>query len=216
MGYEYAVFISYKRQQRDGDRVSDSDVEMWVQRHFERMLQSKLSSALGYPAVVFRDAQDLKVGSAWKDEVVNALKSSVCLVPIWDPLYFRSAWCVSEWATFRTRNGPVVPIAWGGTRHFPPAAKATQWLDLGNFAISNEGFRMAPTYVEFELMVKQFADEVAAAMEQAPAFDPEWPAIVPDSEPLAPPRRSLFALPKLDEMLVTTQPKIGRSDVSPR
>jgi hypothetical protein len=216
-GYRYHVFLSYKRARRDNGRVRDDDVETWVRSFFERELQNKLTNALGDSAQIFCDQFEIRAGEEWEKTIVGALRSSLCLVPVWSPLYFRSRWCVSEWGSFRHgAKRPVVPVRWQSGITLPPAAKAVQGTDFGKFTYTADSFRKSDKYLEFQDLVKAFAADVAKAINQAPEFNPKLPIVIPDVSPGLESSNvcRLDDLPDRDQMLVTKTSRVRRSDIA--
>lgn len=84
-GYKYHVFLSYKRARRKNGRIRDGDVEAWVTKFFEPELQAKLTHTLGESAEIFCDQFEIRAGDEWESTIVEALRSSFCLVSVWSP-----------------------------------------------------------------------------------------------------------------------------------
>ena len=70
---------------------------------------------------VFRDSNSLVTGSAWWDDIRNAIKSSGYFVPLYSPDYVHSDTCMSELSIALASNKPVLfPICLCGVGELPP------------------------------------------------------------------------------------------------
>lgn len=212
--YRYHVFLSYKRARRENGRARDDDVEIWVKAYFEPELQRKLTNALDESAQIFYDSFEIRTGDEWQRTICTALRSSCCVVPVWSPLYFRSPWCVSEWCTFRRRGqGLVLPVTWQTQPRLPPAARAVQYRDFSQYTYTAPSFPQSPKYLDFEDVVKEFAGDVARAIQRAPPFDPAWQIVLPEARPdlqVLP----LDDVPDRDEMLVKQELRVSRGHIA--
>lgn len=215
-GYEFHVFLSYRRGWKDEDgRSRDDDVEIWVRDFLERELQRKLTHELEVPpARLFLDRFEIRAGDEWERTLANALRTSQCIVPVWSPMYFRSRWCVSEWASFLSRpTGLVVPVLFQGQRALPEAAKRIQFENFTEFNYTSPSFRLSPKYLDFEDMVGRLARRVARAVKQAPDFDPNWSIVLPEPNDALGELTTtcLSDLPNINEIFVEGPPQIGRA-----
>jgi TIR domain len=177
MAYKYDVFLSYTRAYPFGD---------WIHEHFFPLFAPYLSNALNRPATVFVDSPGISTGDTWPERLKNALACSKCLIEAWSPSYFYSGWCMYECAImfhreqqlgYRTINNPsglVLPINVFDGEHFPPFAKQIQYLDCRRFVRPGSGFTKTERYVEFQDIMITWIDEVARAVNNAPAWMPEW------------------------------------------
>lgn len=171
--YKYDVFFSYKR-----DRMSDP----WMFEVADK-LKHWVGSTIGR-AEIFVDMSSIPVGSRWPDDIQNALQESKCLVTVWSPDYFRSAWCLSEWRSFVERENRlgkvplIAPIKYSDGECFPDEAKDVQWADFSDFAFTVPGFWHSQRAVEFEAQLKGFAERVATLIRSAPPFQSDWPLVL--------------------------------------
>lgn len=174
--YLYDVFLSYKRH----------ELTLGWTRIVLPRLQFWLSQELGgREARIFVDETCIEVGEQWPIALQHALRHSRCMVGVWLPSYFQSAWCVSEWRSFRTREemlGPgasplIAPMRFHDGEHFPQEARETQWLDVAPYACTLPGFWNTTKAMEFEDNLKVFAGRVATMVNTAPAFRPDWPLV---------------------------------------
>ena len=95
MNYKYDVFLSYNRKFPHGQ---------WVDEIFYPLFVPYLGDALNKDVSVFKDTEDIEVGSSWPQRLRNALACSKCMVSILSPSYFRSEWCLQEFAVMHHRQ----------------------------------------------------------------------------------------------------------------
>src|SRR2546428_13893132 len=136
MDYEWDVFLSYLHERPSGP---------WVNDHFLPYFTFQLGNALNQKARIFYDRIGIHSGQKWPACLKQALARSKCLVGIWSPLYFHSAWCLSECAVMLHRekqlgygtkekpDGLVVGIKVNDGTHFPSYAADTQYADFEPF-----------------------------------------------------------------------------------
>lgn len=177
MSYEYDLFVSYKR---------EFPFDQWVREHFLPFLKPLVENALNRPLSIFVDKSGVQTGDAWPKRLQRALACSRCLVPVWTPIYFHSSWCRRECAVMMKRErqlglrslenpgGLVLPVRVFDGDYFPEAARQVQSLDCIPYFIVGDGFRRSELYVQFQQTLARWATEVAAAIEQAPAWSKEW------------------------------------------
>ena len=183
MDYEYDVFVSYKR---------DFPFGSWVHEHFLPFFSPFLASALNRASVdIFVDTSAISTGDSWPRRLQRALGTSRCLVALWSPLYFNSAWCRRECAAmlrrerllgFRTVENPaglMLPICLFDGEHFPETTRSIQYGDCRKYFAVGEGFRKTELYVEFQKWMMAWVDDVARAVQTAPPWDarmldPTW------------------------------------------
>ena len=178
--YQYHVFISYAR---------GADVETWVRRFFEPQLRKKLNEKLGFEPSLFYDKAEIRTGAIWERKLVQAMRRSMCLVPVWSSTYFQSKWCVSEWASFRERSKHralggdtiVVPVRFSHDQSvFPPAATAVQTTNLSKYGLTAAAFEKKEDFVEFEQKVIGFVQrELEPALKRALSLPNNWAVVVP-------------------------------------
>jgi hypothetical protein len=176
-------------------------------------LRSFVSNAVGRPVSIFQDRTGIKAGQSWPLVLQSALGHARCLVPVWNPLYFHSDWCRRECAVmlhrerrmkYRTPANPcglVVPVNVFDGEFFPPAVQPIQMSDFQQYWIAGSGFRASLLYVDFQVHMKEFAKEVAAALSGAPTWQPsfvEAESFDIDTSELAPPSSTNFAFSGLE------------------
>lgn len=109
----------------------------------------------------------------------------------------------------------VVPVTWQTKISLPPAAQRVQCKDFNDFAYTADSFPKSEAYPKFEDLVKDFAQDVAKAVDRAPAFDPNREVVLPEQS-IA--RRhsntvALDNLPDRADLLLTQKPRIRRSNI---
>ena len=154
---------------------------------------------------VFIDTGSIETGAEWPKSLERALLRSCFLVPVLSPNYFRSRWCVAELQTMRERErvlnlrtidnprGLIHGVRFHDGDAFPPEVRSMQQLDVTDLTWSTPAFRETAAYVDLERKVRDFVDELAAALVTAPGWCDGWPVATP--EPEADPSAS--ALPRL-------------------
>lgn len=188
MGYQYDVFLSY---------CHETGVKNWVQTHFEPQLHEKLSEELPTAPKIFIDHQ-MPTGVLWKETIEDALARSKLLVCIWNPPYFRSKWCQSEWQTILAReqsvgmppgdSGLLYSIVYGDGDFFPDEAEARQNVKFHQFACTANAFRESALYIEFELGIAEIARDIVQRLKNTPPWDESWRVTDPDEVTLIPPK----------------------------
>lgn len=135
--YQYDVFFSYRR---------DPLIQDWIMEVVTR-LRFRLTQDLGGDqARIFWD-RDIEVGDIWPEKLRDAVQKSKCLVPVWSPSYFQSAWCLSEWQSFLAREkrfavSPrlIAPVKYHDGEHFPEEARRVQWDDFSPYTATVRSF----------------------------------------------------------------------------
>lgn len=177
MTYKYDIFISY---------MHDEQMEDWVHKHLLPFIRTFIGNALNRHAKIFVDRQGISAGDSWPLKLQQAIAHSRCLVPIWSPLYFHSEWCRRECAAmmhretmlgFRTTTKPyglVAPLNVFDGQYFPKKARQVQWLDCKRFWVVGDGFRKTERYIEFQDVLRTWADDIAMIISNAPDWQADW------------------------------------------
>jgi len=174
--YEYDVFFSYKRHSLTQD---------WTRGVHNRLKYWIMQAVGGREVQVFVDEESIETGDRWPEKLKEALKLSRCMVCVWSPAYFQSSWCMSEWESFRQRerrlkmqsHGLIAPMKFHDGEHFPEDAKAVQWTDVAPYTSTVPAFWTSPRAIELEDVLKKFAEQVARMIQDAPAFEADWPVV---------------------------------------
>jgi len=185
-GYEYDLFLSYKRA---------GNVPSWVENHFYPLLQDALTDLRPVPPRIFLDTRQ-EVGVRWPDNLAYALRQSRYMVAVWSVPYFQSPWCMAEWKSMLKRErilgiggkdhplGLVYPVVFADGDSFPKQARDVQArMDLKRWAIPFPSFRETSVYSQFFDAVRGIAETLAARLDQAPAWRPNWPVVRPPPTP---------------------------------
>jgi len=181
--YKFDVFFSYKRHSLtlDWTRMVHQRLKFWLNEEMDR------------EALLFMDEECIETGDRWPQKLRDALRASRCMVSVWSPSYFRSSWCVSEWASFREREARlgleshalIAPLRFHDGEHFPQDARDTEWTDVTPWASTVPAFWASSRALELEDALKGFAGSVAAIVRRAPHFEADWPIVERDAAPAA-------------------------------
>lgn len=187
-GYEYDIFISYRR---------NGNVGRWVQNHFAPLLRDCLTDELPYDPRIFLD-KDMEVGARWPDELAHALSRSHLLLAVWSPPYFTSRWCLAEWRSILDRErmlglggpnsarGLVYPIRFSDGDKFPIEAKnVLHEMSFKEWRLPYPQFAESQKYLDFHQAVVKLAERLAPRFDSPPPWQPDWPILRPD--PIEPP-----------------------------
>jgi hypothetical protein len=188
MSYEHDIFVSYRRTPTVGG---------WVQNHLKPRLEARLNEIAPEPIRVFLDttmAEGVNLPAALKRHI----QRSGVLLAVWSADYFRSAWCMAEWRSFRERevqlglfsdddpNGLVYPVRYADGEYFHPEAKlALCRKDFARLNYPDDAFRQSAKYLEFDDLVKEVAADLIAKLATVPAWSDKFPVLEP--APMAPP-----------------------------
>jgi len=177
MGYEYDVFLSYKRK---------PPFEEWLHIYFLPLFKNILAEYLDGTPKIFLDIDEIKPGETWDKRLNQALACSRCLICIWSPKYFQSEWCVNELAImryremrlkYRTKNNPsglIIPVKVCDGETFPRAVEEIQCKDFRKFALSSPGFKNTADHSEFESQMQLWVPSVAPIIRNAPEWRNKW------------------------------------------
>jgi hypothetical protein len=140
---------------------------------------------------IFLDTQQ-ETGVNWPNNLEFALRRSRYMVAIWSAPYFQSAWCLAEWMSMEERQrllgmggrenpqGLVYPVVYAGWDSFPEWAREVQArTDLKRWANPFPHFRETPAYLDFFQAMSEVAEALAARLDLAPEWRPDWPVIRP-------------------------------------
>jgi hypothetical protein len=186
MPYEYEIFVSYRRSSVAGK---------WVTGFLLPLLKARLNEQAPFEVRVSCDTE-MEAGVRYPAELQSRLRGSGLLLAIWSADYFRSAWCMAEWRSFReredrlgyfTRERPaslVYPIRYADGEYFHPEAKLAQCRhDFSNLNYAFDGFPLTAKYMEFEDRVRQMAQELVGRLNDLPVWRPDFPVVEPDPLP---------------------------------
>jgi TIR domain len=193
--YIYDVFISYRRKSPAGE---------WVRNHFYPLLQQWLPEWLDYEPQIFVDFDGIETGSTWPMDLSNALSSARYLVPIWNPTYFRSAWCMAELKTMMERErllglrsqsqpqGLIYPVVFADGDSFPEDVKSIQRRDFHQWNTPYLAFQKTEPFLEFDRAMQSLVQELAGLLQKVPPWQENWPILTPSVDP-----NVTFGLPRL-------------------
>ncbi len=188
LGYPTDVFISYRHNPLHKEWLKDIFLPQ-----FEPRLAAELDVTPKDLAVYWDD--DLRTGEDWSEALLEALKTSCCMLGVWSRAYFRSPWCLAEWLTFVEREKKVqqlvkrlvAPILLQPDDAYPADARARTPAAFQEYLITGEAFRKNDLYVTFQQRVQQLAEDVAAIISASPQHAPPWPLVDPKTVQPPPP-----------------------------
>lgn len=195
MGYEYELFLSYRR---------SSTVGAWVKNHFYPRLTARLDEIAPGQVRVSCDLE-MNSGVAWPAELKRRLGCSGLLLAVWSADYFRSSWCMAEWRSFKEREkmlglfsarkptGLVYPVRYADGEYYHPDAQLTQCRkDFSRLNYPDEAFRSSARYMDFDDQIQEMAAELVDALRSVPAWQKDFPIQEPAPLPPAPFNRPLL------------------------
>jgi len=175
--YSYDVYVSYSR---------DANMTTWVREFFWPLFLQHLEAQFGRSITAYVDFQEVRLGDAFKTQRDEAINHSRVCIALLTTKYFLSKWCRIEFYSFLLRSrfmgleqGLILPVTLHGGEYFPPAAKAIQAADFREFFLTAPAFRSSPRYLDFEVAVRNLAQDVLHMVEKAPSFNPNWRVIRP-------------------------------------
>jgi hypothetical protein len=178
MGYEWDVFLSYRR---------SNDWPMFVEKHFYPKLQQWLDAWVGDDTKIFVDSRVIETGDSWPHQLAHGLAHSKVMLCLWSRQYFTSRWCALELSqmlarrrSLTGRSGPP-PLVLAALIHdsetvdpdlrdiqrFPMQKYSNPWISDGS-----------PTAERLAEEINTLAAHVADALHQAPEWDDSWPDLV--------------------------------------
>lgn len=177
--YRYDLFISYRR--HDLGR-------QWIREHFLPELSKYLEPEIDQRPRIFWDESSIDDGHVPRQDVLEALKHSICVVPVLSKYYFNSAWCSAEWKTFLDRSERIggrsltIPIKWHDSddyeRDFGDSAPKAG--EFGDYRLTGPAWVKSELYVKFQQDIDRLARTLGKVINRPPSFDNTWPLIDPD------------------------------------
>lgn len=187
--YRFDVFISYCRH---------GSVRKWLMNHFYTKFRECLADQIAPAPRVFID-KEMPRGVHWPSELQKALLHSKILIPLFDPQYFGSDWCLAEWKSMQEREkllglaslsrpqGLVYPILYSDSDNFPDEAREISRWDFKALAVPDPVFQESRDYIPFHWKVAELAQDLVELLKQVPAWQPDWPIIERPEPVLMPP-----------------------------
>jgi hypothetical protein len=178
----FVVFLSYPT-------LADLREEITA---FRQQLEVSLQEKSGQACLIFQATDAIKTGDTWRARLSRELSEVPIFMPIVQPLYFASVWCVRELQDFHARiaqqpsSGAILPILWERCQR--PAGGSTQaWSilePLHHFDWTR--FRHRDWDEPKRLALDRLAFDVVAAFDAAGAARPADAGPAPRAlEPLA-------------------------------
>lgn len=179
--YEHDVFVSYRRY---------GFVMKWIRQEFIDLFQSRLELELGETPKIFWDDTSVDDSKVPKEVVLQALRTSKCLLSILSGPYFSSNWCCAEWHTFRERaslaglkagNTLTLPVRWHDGESYASLLQGNgpQPADFSDYQFIGPAWRNTAAFNEYEKKLQKLVETVTGMIKSAPPFDPSWPLVDP-------------------------------------
>lgn len=176
-GYEYDVFISYRR---------SGQWPEWVENIFIPLFKHYLEMDIPFrrEPKIFVD-YEIDTGDSWPLRLAKEHSQSRILVALWTPSYFNSNWCMAELTLmyarenecgYRTRHQPeglIVPATLHDGDRFPNKAKQIGWVNFQDCAHVwvAEG---SETKEKLSRKICDWMPNVASAIKHVPDYNPDW------------------------------------------
>lgn len=189
MTYTYDVFLSYSRR---------NPVLPWVRDYFKPLLEEWLPQSMPSQPEIFRDEESIETGESWPYKLQQGLLKSKIVVAVLSPSYFRSPWCMAEWASIRQREiglglrtpavpgGLLYPVCFHDGEHFSQDARDIQHKDLRKWNRASPAFPQTADYHDFIGEMQIIALEIAALIASAPAWRSDFPILTPPGDSVPP------------------------------
>ncbi len=176
MGYQYDIFISYRR---------DPLTLKWISEHLVPLLKHTVLLELGVPPNIFVDDQ-LETGTTWPIQLGKKLGDSKLIIPLWTKTFLDSKWCSceighmlerEEKCGFRTIDKPgglIFPFIIHDGETIPASLQAIQ-QKTGIQDCFN--VRMSADSPKAELLadkIREVGKPISDAIQQAPAWSGDW------------------------------------------
>jgi hypothetical protein len=176
MDYQHDIFISYRR---------NPETLTWIKMHFVPLLELRVEMELERKPSIYLDSQ-VDSGASWPVSIGRALGTSRVMITLWTGNYLASVWCAEELAHMLAReekchlrtverpHGLVVPAFIHDGDKFPIELSHIQHFEIQ----SSFNVRMAkdsPRAEDLDSALKDQAPAIAACIENAPAWQREWP-----------------------------------------
>ncbi|NEA99194.1 toll/interleukin-1 receptor domain-containing protein [Streptomyces sp. SID13726] len=194
--YEFDVFVSYRR--------SAGNVGDWVHHHFYPVLKRCLEDEAGTGEIFVDRQMEGNIGDSWPDQLADSLGKSRLLVPVLSAPYFRSPWCIAEWATMAAReererrgrsNALILPVVFADGVNFPEYVQERELHEgFKNYNVPYPEYRKSEAYPYFHREVQGFARQIAGRLTKVPDWREDWPALRPPADaPVPSPKPDLGA-----------------------
>src|SRR5882672_3778436 len=171
-GYEWDIFLSYKR---------NTVAQKWIDNHLHPLLEKWLPEHFpsDWRPKIFIDRQ-IEVGKQWPTTLERALVRSRCMLAVWSPPYFSSAWCKAELETMRKRERQtkvgrlVYPLLFADGEHLDSSKE--QWRDMKKWNNDEPSYASTADYGGLVLQVQEIAQDLYKMARGAPTWK-AWPAV---------------------------------------
>lgn len=186
------AFMSYAHHDDGDGRLSK----------FRELLVRELRSLSGTDLEIFMDSDDIRLGEQWSRRLDEGLTTSTFLLPIITPSFFTSAYCQSEFETFRRHEEAlghdelILPVYYIDCEGFLESTSDEAAATVAQTVLARQCFdwrelrRLSPSHQRVELARERLAKQIRAAMARAPSPPALPPVELDDCAPTSPtPRR---------------------------
>jgi hypothetical protein len=177
--YTHDLYVSCHR---------EGGVGKWLHNHFLDELRDHLPANLPYqPPIYVREGGGESGRLSEGDQ--RALGGARCLLAVWSPEYFRCSCSLSEWQTFRAREGMtgfdnptrgeglIYPVVYWDGEHFPEEAQRREGHLMHNWAKPAVAFKTLPLYVDFQTAMQELSYKLSIMIQRVPPWDQNWPTL---------------------------------------
>ena len=131
-GFTHDIFLSY----------AHGDSKEWI-RALEESLRQQLRERLGVDVRIWQDANNIRCGQAWPDEIQQGVLGAAAFLAVLSPSYQNSDWCAKERRIFLDHCKASQSLKAGSYYRFLKLLKMP-WPDDGH-----EEFHQEFQYVSF-------------------------------------------------------------------
>ena len=175
MGYQYDIFISYRRV---------GATRKWVNDIFLPILDDIISLELGYDPTHYIDTQ-IEAGSAWPLSIAEALSKSKIMIPLWSITYLESIWCKCEISHMLTREaktgfktvekniGLVFPTVINDGETLPISLSISQKVEIQNYYVPFMDVN-SKSAEELYRTLKPYGMAISKSIKNAPNWENDW------------------------------------------
>jgi TIR domain len=172
MPFNYSCFISYKHGQNQLTEKIINDLQV--------ALEAELSQY--FNEGIFIDRDRLKGGTFFNENLATALCQSVCMIVVYNVVYFKSNYCLREFRAMEKleakrlganpKNGLIIPIVFRGINKLPNEIKGRrQFYDFETFDPTVPGMINEKRYYD---KIKEIASYIYDRYEELQATNTDY------------------------------------------
>jgi hypothetical protein len=153
MAFKYSCFISYCHGQHDLIKGFIDQLKTALKGELDTLLDEQ----------VFIDAERLKPGYLYNEELARALCESVCMIVVYSPRYFRHDYCIREYQAMKQLEdrrrallgkeahgrGFIIPIVFRADADILARVREYRhYCDFSRFTLATQDMSRNPEYVD--------------------------------------------------------------------